>query len=114
MNIKVFNNSVNEDSLLEIFRIRQIEISSLQTLHENGSRSVISSVVKNNINPLNLSWQLNNTEELITSTQNLELNTSEQGIIVIETNYSSSGIYPLTFVVNSSTYNDNATGVSVS
>ena len=77
-------------------------------------KSPTASSIVNNINPLNLSWKLNNTEQLITSTQNLELNTSEQGIIVIESNYSSSGIYPLTFKINSSALNDNATGVSVS
>ena len=114
VDIKVFNNTVKEDSLMEIFRIRQIEITEFQTLYQNTSNVVTSSIIKNNINPLNLSWQLNNTEQLITSTQNLELNTSEQGIIVIESNYSSSGIYPLTFKINSSALNDNATGVSVS
>ena len=86
----------------------------MQTLHESDKRAVISSVVKNNINPLNVSWRLNNTQEIINSDRNIELNTSEQAIVVIENNFSSSGIYPLNFLINSSTYNDNATGVSVS
>ena len=114
ISIKVFNQTLQEDSLLEVFKVRQIAIESLQTLHESDKRAVISSFVKNNINPLNLSWRLNNTEQLINSTQNLQLNTSEQVIVVIESNFTSSGIYPLTFLINSSTYNDNQTGVTVS
>lgn len=112
--IKVFNGTLQEDSLLEVFKVRQIAIDSLQTLHESDKKAVISSVVKNNINPLNLSWRLNNSQEIITSTQNIEINTSEQVIVVIESNFTSSGIYPLTLLINSSTYNDNQTGVAVS
>ena len=112
--IQVFNQTIGEDNLIEVFRIRQIGINSLQTLHENGSRAVVSSIVVNNIKPLNLSWKLNNSEQLILSTQNLYLNTSEQAIVVIESNFSTSGIYPLIFQINSSTYNDNQTGVAVS
>ena len=91
-----------------------IAIDKLETLFEADKRSVVSSLVKNNVQPLNISWRLNNTESLITSTQSLELNTSEQVIVVIESNFSSSGIYPLTFLINSSTYSDNLTGVAVS
>lgn len=112
--IQIFNQTIGEDNLIEVFRIRQIGINSLQTLHENGSRAVVSSIVVNNIKPLNLSWKLNNSEQLITSTQNLYLNTSEQAIVVIESNFSASGIYPLFFQINSSTYNYNQTGVAVS
>ena len=114
VNIKVFNQTLQEDALIEVFKIRQISIESLQTLHESDKKSVVSSTIKNNINPLNLSWKLNNTEALITSTQNIELNTSEQIIVVIESNFSASGIYPLLFKINSSIYNDNQTGVAIS
>ena len=112
--ISIFNGTTEETNLLEVFKIRQISIESLQTLHESDKTAVISSIIKNNIQPLNLSWRLNNTQEVIASTQNLELNTSEQVIVVIESNFTSSGIYPLTFMINSSSYNDNATGVAVS
>ena len=114
VSIKVFNQTLQEDSLLEVFKVRQIAIESLQTLHESDKKAVISSFVKNNINPLNISWALNNSETLISSNQNLELNTSERVIVVIESNFTSSGIYPLTLMINSSTYNDNQTGVAVS
>lgn len=114
VNVQIFNNSVQEENLIEIFKIRQISVESFQTLFEDSSKAVTFSIVKNNINPLNLSWRLNNTQELITSSQNVELNTSEQILVIIESNFSTSGIYPLTFIANSSTYNDNATGVAVS
>ena len=114
VNVRVFNNSVEEDNLLDVFKIRQVSIESFQTLFENSSSSIVSSVVKNNINPLNVSWRLNNTQDLISSNQNVLLNTSEQMIVVIESSYSDTGVYPLSFIVNSTAYNDNATGVSVS
>jgi len=83
-------------------------------LHENASRAVVGAFVVNNVQTRNISWQLNNSQSLISSSQNIELNTSQQAIVVIESNFSSSGIYPLTFSINSSTLNDNATGVTVS
>src|SRR3989338_6762257 len=114
VNVRVFNNSIEEDNLLDVFKIRQLSIESFQTLFENSSSSIVSSIVKNNINPLNVSWRLNNTQDLISSNQNVLLNTSEQMIVVIESSYSDTGVYPLSFIVNSTAYNDNATGVSVS
>lgn len=111
--VGVFNNTFLEDTELDVFKIRHIGINKLEILHENTSRAVVASFVVNNIQKLNLSWRLNNSQQLLTSTQNLELNTSEQGIIVIESNFSSSGIYPLNLRINSSTMNDNTTGVAV-
>lgn len=112
--VKLFNQTFLEDKVTETFTIKHIGINEFETLYQNSSNAVTSALVVNNINPLNLSWKLNNTEALITSTQNLELNTSEKGIIVVESNFSSSGIYPLNFIINQSTNNDNVTGVAVS
>ena len=53
INIKVFNQTLQEDNLLEVFKVRQIAIDSLQTLYESDKRAVISSFVKNNIEHLN-------------------------------------------------------------
>ena len=113
INVKIFNQSLQEDNLIEVFKIRQISINQFQTLYENDKTSVVSSIIKNNINPLNVSWKLDNNQDLINSTQSLQLNTSEQAIVIIENNFSSSGIYSLNFLINSSTYNDNQTGVAV-
>src|SRR3989338_1610274 len=114
ISINTFNSSRLEDFELDTFKIKHIGINSLQTLHENSSRAVIGAFIVNNVQARNMSWQLNNSQQLITSSQNLELNISQQAIVVIESNFSSSGIYPLTFSINSSTLNDNATGVTVS
>ncbi len=114
VNIKIFNQTLQEDNLIEIFKIRQISIESLQTLFETDKRAIVSSFVKNNINPLNVSWRLNNTQDLINSTQGIYLNSSEQALVVIESNFSDSGVYPLTFFINNSNYNDNQSGVAVS
>lgn len=103
-----------EDKITEIFTIKNIGIDEFETLHENSSWAVTSAVVVNNINPLNISWMLDNSQYNITSTQNLELNTSEQAFVIIQNNFSASGIYPLNFLINQSTNNDNASGVAVS
>src|SRR3989344_1798556 len=114
ISINTFNSSVLEDFERDIFKIKHIGINSFQTLHENASRAVVGAFVVNNVQTRNISWQLNNSQSLISSSQNIELNTSQQAIVVIESNFSSSGIYPLTFSINSSTLGDNATGVAVS
>jgi hypothetical protein len=112
--IKLFNGTLLNDKLIDIFKIRQIEISQFQTLHEGQNVAVVSGIIKNNIRPLNISWMLNNSQNKILSNQSIELNSSEQAIIVIESSFNSEGIYPLNFQINSSTYNDNQTGVAIS
>ena len=112
--IKLYNQTVLEDSIKEVFTIKEIGINEFETLHQNSSWAITSALVTNNINPLNISWQLNNTQELILSTQNLELNTSDTAFVIVQSNFSTSGIYPLTFIINSSALNDNETGVAVS
>lgn len=112
--VRLYNQTILEDKVTEIFTIKHIGINQFDTLHENNSWAITAALVTNNINPLNLSWQLNNTQELISSTQNLELNTSGTAFIVVESKFSNSSIYPLTFMINSSNKNDNATGVAIS
>ena len=109
-----FNQTILEDKVTEIFTIKHIGINQFETLHENNSWAITAALVTNNINPLNLSWRLDNSQQNITSTQNLELNTSQQAFIIIQNNFSTSGIYPLNFLINSSNKNDNATGVAIS
>ena len=112
--VKVYNSTNLENSLTDIFVIKQIEISEFETLSESDKSTVSAAVIKNNIAPLNISWQLNNSQDLISSVNNTELSTGQEAIVIIESSYSSSGIYPLKLTVNSSTYQDNETGVAVS
>ena len=112
--VRLYNQTILEDKVTEVFTIKHIGINQFETLHQNNSWVITSALVTNNINPLNLSWLLDNSQYNITSTLNLELNTSQQAFIVIENNFSESGIYPLNFLINSSTKNDNATGVAIS
>ncbi len=114
ISINTFNSSVLEDFEKDLFRIKHIGINSFQTLHQNSSMAIVSAFVVNNANPMNISWQLNNSEQLIRSNGNIELATSQLAIIVIASNFSSGGVYPLKFMVNSSTLGDNATGVAIS
>ncbi len=112
--IRLYNQTVLEDKITEIFTIKHIGINEFETLHQNNSWAITSALVTNNINPLNISWRLDNSQYNITSTQNLELNTSDTAFIVIESNFSQSGIYPLTMLINSSDKSDNQTGVTIS
>ena len=112
--VNTFNSTFLEDIELDVFKIKHIGINRFEILFENNSKAVTNALVVNNINPLNLSWKLDNSQQLINSTQNLYLNTSEQAFVVVETNFSESGIYSLNFLINSSTFNDNQTGVAIS
>lgn len=112
--VRLYNQTILEDKVTEVFTIKHIDINEFETLHQNDSWAVTSALVTNNINPLNLSWQLNNTQELISSINNTELATNEQAFIIVESNFSTSSIYPLNFLINSSDKNDNATGVAIS
>ena len=111
--ITASNASFVEESIKDIFIIDQIGIISFSTLYDSDVKSVAQAEIINNINPLNLSWRLNKTDAIIASEQNVELNSSGAAIIVVEFNYSASGIYPLTFVINSSSQSDNVTGVAI-
>src|SRR3989338_2993287 len=86
--IRLYNQTVLEDKITEIFSIKHIGINEFETLHQNNSWAVTSALVVNNINPLNMSWRLDNSQENITSTQNLDLNTSDTAFVVIESNFS--------------------------
>jgi len=112
--IKIFNQTAYETKLIDIFTIKQIGIDEFNTLYENSSWAISSALITNNIEPLNLSWQLNNSQELITSINNTELATNQQALIVVESNFSEDGVYPLKFKINSSNLNDNESGVAVS
>ncbi|MBI4010246.1 MAG: RHS repeat protein, partial [Candidatus Aenigmarchaeota archaeon] len=112
--VKLYNQSVLEDSITEVFTIKEIGIDEFENLHQNDSWAVTSALVTNNINPLNISWMLDNSQQNISSTQSLELDTSGQAFIIVESNFSESGIYPLNFLINSSNKNDNVTGVAIS
>ncbi len=114
VDIELYNQSKLEDKITEVFVIKQIDIDQLETVHEADKVNVIQALVINNINPVNVSWTLNNSQDLILSSENLQLETNEQAIVIIESSYTDSGIYPVNLKINSSTYNDNQTGVSIS
>jgi len=98
------------DRIREFFEIRPIKISSLLTLKENQSNSVSELVVKNNLNTSQpMSWRFNNgVSNIMNSTT---LNATESIMIFIASNYTSTGIYPTNAYVNTTTYNDNESGV---
>lgn len=112
--VKVFNGTVQDDSLLDIFTIKHIEIEKFDTLHQSDKRVVTSSTIKNNVENATVSWQLNNSQDVIFSSLPLNLTTGEDVIVIVDSYYDDSGVYPLNFEINSSDLNDNATGVAIS
>jgi len=112
--IRVFNNTRNEGFLTDVFTIKQIEIVSFETLFESNTSAITSSLIQSNAEGTSIAWQLNNSESLISSNQNIDLNASDSAIVIIESNFSESGVFPLHFYINSSQFNDNETGVAIS
>jgi YD repeat-containing protein len=90
-----------------------LEITSFMVGPASKGSTVFEIVAKNNIEPLNISWRLDTGEQNITSSQLTYLGTYEDVSIVVEANYTSAGIYPATAFVNSSSYNDTASGVAI-
>ena len=70
-----------------------------------GSTVQVFSVI-NNIGNQVMSWLFNTRQSNIHSTQNVSLNNSEQVIIIIESDYTTSGVYTPNITVNSTSYND--------
>jgi len=100
--------------LIDVFIIKEIEISDFQTVHESSKTAVSTATITSNIDNAMVDWQLNNSQDLLSSTENVAMNVSDSIIVVIESAFTDSGIYPLSMTINSSTYQDNATGVAIS
>ena len=110
--ITAYNNS-RLDSFVGNFLVKMVEITGNLVLAESQNSTVQFITAVNNIGQRLFSWTFNTTKESIPSTQDITLNNSEKVLIVIETNYSSRGVYPTNVTVNSTGYNDTASGVSL-
>lgn len=107
--ITVYNNSFN-DSITDIFIIKMIEITGFSILRENQTGTIFEIAARNNVGSQNISWRLDTGQQNITSTQSMQLNKSEDVRVLVQANYTTSGIYPVTAFINSTSYNDTATG----
>jgi len=110
--ITAYSNS-SLDSYTDIFITKMIEINKFLILSESQSNTIFEIIMGNNLGQQNISWRLDTGEKNITSSQPIFLNTSEKVRIFIGENYTTADIYPVTAFVNSSSYNDTASGVVV-
>ena len=100
------------DKISDMFDIKPLQVSELNTLSESQTNTVNELVVKNNLNQtLFFNWQFQTGEENLTST--LLNSTGGNVFVYIASNYSDAGVFRTRAIVNSSSYTDNQTGVVV-
>jgi len=98
------------DRIREFFEIRPIKISGLMTLSENRTNSVSELTIKNNLNTTqSLSWMFNTGIQNVSNSTSL--NASENILVYIASNYTTSNIYKTNAFVNTTNYNDSEYGV---
>jgi YD repeat-containing protein len=110
--ITAFNSS-SSDFYIDRFIVKMVEVLRNLILTENQNSTINEITIRNNIGQRLISWLYNTTQQSINSNQSIQLNTSEEAIILIETNYSSSGIQPINISINSSSFNDTARGIAI-
>ncbi|MEA2036492.1 MAG: hypothetical protein U9O94_03225, partial [Nanoarchaeota archaeon] len=99
-------------TLNDWFNIYLVEMLDLQTLSESVTSTITELITRSNSGNKTISWQLDTGEENITSDQTISLNQS-QAIILIEHNYTTSGVYVTNASINDSSNQDNAQGVAI-
>jgi YD repeat-containing protein len=100
--------------ITDLFEVRPLEIEELNTLSEDQTESVSEVVVKNNAEYTQMfSWMFDTGIENVTSTNDLNI-TGNNIFVYIASNYSNTGVFKTKATVNSSTYEDNQSGVIIS
>ena len=101
------------NTLEDWFNIHIVQLLDFQVLSESVSSTVSEIIARTNVGNETISWQLDTGEENITSNTPIPLNVNKT-IILIEHNYSSSGVYLTNASINSSSYSDYSEGVVIS
>lgn len=102
------------DQFRDFFYVQHIGVEYLDTLHENPTSAVVHAMVKNNVANRSISWSFNNSQEMISSSEEFSLEQDEDVFVVVENNIVNDGVYPVNFLINSSSLNHNVSGVVVS
>jgi hypothetical protein len=111
--IKAYSNSFLS-TFKDRFNIFFVHLLDLQVLRQSISSTVTELTAKSHSGNRSLSWKYNTGREIINSTRQFYVNESKDVMIIIESNYSTSGVYSVNASVNSSTFNDNVQGVVIS
>lgn len=99
------------DTFGDRFVAKVIDILKLLVLFESQGITISLIDAINNWGQTNVSWSMDTSQGNITSSQSVTLNQSEEVFIIIESNYTTGGVYPTISTVNSSYYNDAATRI---
>jgi len=100
------------DFVRDLFESRPLGLARFEALALSTTKGVFELVARNDLGSLlNLSWRLNTGSENVSS--NISLNISDDVFVIIESNYTSTGVYKTQAVINSSSYNDTQSGVAV-
>ena len=95
------------------FSITPVDVLSYQVAYQSRNSTITDFVVRNNDNVTNVSWSVFTGATTINASNVTVLNKTSSVFVIVETNYTTSGVYTTTGTANSSTQKDNATGVAV-
>lgn len=100
-------------SFMDSFRIYIVELFDLQVLKQGIESTVTELFVRSNDENRRIDWKYDSGEEVINSNITTDLNDTDV-LILIESNYSGEGVYPVNASINSSQFNDEYSGVVIS
>jgi len=100
------------DVVRDLFENRPLGLARFEALALSSSKGVFELFARNDLGSLmNLSWRLNTGQVNVSS--NLSLNISDDVFVIVESNYTTAGVYKINASINSSSYNDSQGGVVV-
>jgi len=102
-----------KDTIIDTFVSKPLAVNDNQISYESANSFVARHAIKNFNISQNVSWNLDNSAQNISSNVQITLDKGEEVITIIELNYTTQGVYAYTYKVNSSSNNDNVTGAVV-
>ena len=100
-------------SFNDIFRIIPVDLLNYEILTQNRNSTIAAFDIRNNDNITNVSWKMDTGQVVIVPNMSAVLNKSQMVFVYVETNYTTTGVYPTTGTANSSRDSDNSSGVAV-
>lgn len=93
------------------FSIFIIHLLDIQVLKQSIYSTITGLTTRSHSGNRSLSWNYNTGQQVINSSIPVFVNESKDVMIIVESNYTTSGVYGINASVNSSIFNDNSQGV---
>ena len=106
-------NGSSVDTYIGNFLVKMLDILRNIVLSENQNSTIVAVDIRNNVGQQLVSWLFNTGQQNISSNQTIQLNNTEQAIIIIESNYTNTSVNPTSFTINTSSYNDTSPGITI-